>query len=162
MSFSIIVAMDTEQGIGRNNKLLVHLPNDLKWFKQNTLNHTVIMGRNTYDSIGKALPKRRNIVISSSLQSLPDAMVANNLQDVMRMVNPEQENFIIGGAQIYRLFLPLTDTLYITHIHANLHADTFFPAINFDKWIKIKEFFNPADDKNPYAHTFAIYKLKKE
>ncbi len=162
MGFSIIVAVDKQWGIGRDNKLLVHLPNDLRWFKQNTLDHTVIMGRKTYLSIGKALPRRRNIVLSKSLSSLPDAQVAHSIDEVLEMVNENEENFIIGGAQIFKLFLPLVDTLYITHIHANLDADTFFPEINLNLWQKIKEIPNPADEKNPYAHTFAIYKLKKE
>ena len=162
MSFSIIVAVDKEWGIGRNNQLLAHLPSDLKWFKKNTLEHTVIMGRITYESIGKALPRRRNIVLSRSLSSLPDAQVAHSLEQVIQFINPHEENFIIGGAQIYRLFLPLTDKLYITHIHASLGADTFFPEIDMNKWEKIYEYFNPADEKNPYDHTFAIYKLKKE
>ncbi len=153
--------MDKEWGIGRNNQLLAHLPNDLKWFKKTTLDHTVIMGRRTYESIGKALPRRRNIVLSRNLSSLPDAQVAHSLEQVMQIINTQEENFIIGGAQIYRLFLPITDKLYITHIHASLKADTFFPEIDMDKWQNIYEYFNPADEKNPYDHTFAIYKLKK-
>ena len=161
MSFSIIVAVDNKWGIGRNNQLLAHLPNDLRWFKKNTLNHTVIMGRRTYQSIGKALPQRKNIVLSRSLPGLTDAIVVHDLQEVFKHINPDEENFVIGGAQVYRLFLPLSDTLYITHIHADLEADTFFPEINLDDWERVEEIFNPADDKNPYDHTFAIYKLKR-
>ena len=161
MSFSIIVAMDKNWGIGRDNKLLAYLPNDLKWFKKNTLDHTVIMGRKTYESIGHALPRRRNIVLSRSLPSLPDAQVARDISQVLTMINHNEENFIIGGAQVYQLFLPLADKLYITHIHSDLQAQVFFPQVNLEAWEKIFEQHNSADEKNPYDHTFAIYKLKK-
>ncbi len=162
MSLSIIVAVDNKWGIGKDNKLLAHLPNDLRWFKQNTLGHTVIMGRKTYQSIGKALPGRKNIVLSRSLNNLPDAIVCHSLDEVLKTISEKDENFIIGGAQIYRLFLPLTEKLYITHINADLNADVFFPEIDLNQWEKVKKIFNPADEKNPYDHTFAIYKRKKQ
>lgn len=161
MSFSIIVAIDSEWGIGRNNQLLVHLPNDLKWFKHNTIGHTVIMGRKTYESIGKALPKRKNIVFSRTITSLTDAIVVKDINQLMKTINFQEENFIIGGAQIYKLLLPYVDKLYITQIHKNLNADVFFPKIDLENWIKIFEKYNNKDEKNPFDHTFLIYKLKK-
>ncbi len=159
---SIIVAMDEQNGIGKNNKLLTHLPNDLKWFKKLTTNHTVIMGRKTYESLPNgALPNRKNIVLSRTLKSLPDAIVVNSFEQVKKLLDEQEENFVIGGAQIYRLFLPLAQMLYITKIHHVFNADTYFPQIDFSKWELIKKIFNPSDEKNKYAHTFLIYKRKK-
>lgn len=161
LMISIIVAMDEENGIGKDNRLLTHLPNDLKWFKNLTLNHTVIMGRKTYQSLPNgALPNRRNIVLSHSLKSLPDALVVGDLDQVWDFLDNQEENFVIGGAEIYRQFLPYVQKLYITKIHHVFNADTFFPEVDFKDWVLIEKIFNPADEKNKYAHTFLIYKRK--
>ncbi len=162
MSFSIIVAMDENNGIGKDNKLLVYLPNDLKHFKQITTGHTVIMGRKTYQSLPNgALPNRRNIVLSKSLNSLPDAIVVNTLDELMKLVSEEDENFIIGGAQIYELFLPMTEKIYLTRIHARLDADTFFPRVNWENWQLIDEEKHFADIRHPYDYTFQIFRRKR-
>ncbi len=159
--FSIIVAMDLNGGIGKNNKLLVHLPNDLKWFKKNTMGHPVIMGRKTYESLpGGALPGRKNIVLSRTVKHLPDAVVIESLDELYDNIDVQDENFVIGGAQVFNLFLPLTEKMYITRIHHKFEADTFFPDVDFSQWQKVYEFFNPRDERNPYDHTFEIYERK--
>ncbi len=157
--FSIIVALDEKNGIGKNNKLLAHLPNDLMWFKKNTLRHTVIMGRRTYNSLPNgALPQRKNIVLSRNISKLPDAIVVNSLDELFKIIDNKEENFIIGGGQIYKLFLPFVSKLYVTRIHHIFDADVFFPEIDFNQWFEIYKKFNPADERNKYAHTFVIYK----
>ncbi len=158
---SIIVAMDEKNGIGKDGKLLAHLPNDLRWFKKHTINHTVIMGRKTYQSLPNgALPNRRNIVLSRSLKALKDAIVVNKFEQIWDFLNDKEENFVIGGAEIYRIFLPFAQKLYITRIHHVFDADTFFPQIDLTNWQLIEKIFNPADEKNKYSHTFLIYKRK--
>jgi len=161
--YSIIVAIARNNAIGKNGKLLFYLPNDLKWFKKHTTGHTVIMGRKTYQSLPNgALPNRRNIVISKSLTTLPDAEVVSSLEQLEKIINPAEENFIIGGAQIYKFLLPATDKLYITQIHAEAPgADTFFPPIDYSQWELIEKIHNLPDEKNKYEHTFLIYKKLK-
>ena len=159
--FSIIVALDENNGIGKNNKLLAHLPNDLKWFKKQTLGHTIIMGRHTYESLPNgALPGRRNIVLSKIIKELPGVIVVSSLDELHQIIEDDEENFVIGGGQIYKLFLPLASKLYITRIHHIFEADVFFPEIDFNQWIEVYHQYNPADSKNKFAHSFIIYKRK--
>lgn len=134
---SIIVALAKNRAIGKNGDLIWHLSNDLKHFKEVTSGHTVIMGYKTYASLPgkKALPKRRNIIISSHLTEAPEGFeVANSILDAMKMVYNEEEVFIIGGGMIYEQFLPIADLLYLTKIDKDYEADTFFPIINYDRY----------------------------
>lgn len=134
---SIIVALAKNRAIGKNGDLIWHLSNDLKHFKEVTSGHTVIMGYKTYASLPgkKALPKRRNIIISSHLTEAPEGFeVANSILDAMKMVYNEEEVFIIGGGMIYDQFLPMADLLYLTKIDKDYEADTFFPIINYDRY----------------------------
>ncbi len=134
---SIIVALAKNRAIGKNGDLIWHLSNDLKHFKEVTSGHTVIMGYKTYASLPgkKALPKRRNIIISSHLTEAPEGFeVANSILDAMKMVYNEEEAFIIGGGMIYEQFLPMADLLYLTKIDKDYEADTFFPIINYDRY----------------------------
>ncbi|MBR6093367.1 MAG: dihydrofolate reductase [Bacteroidales bacterium] len=134
---SIIVALAKNRAIGKNGDLIWHLSNDLKHFKEVTSGHTVIMGYKTYASLPgkKALPKRRNIIISSHLTEAPEGFeVANTILDAMKMVYNEEEVFIIGGGMIYEQFLPMADLLYLTKIDKDYEADTFFPIINYDRY----------------------------
>jgi dihydrofolate reductase len=134
---SIIVALAKNRAIGKNGDLIWHLSNDLKHFKEVTSGHTVIMGYKTYASLPgkKALPKRRNIIISSHLTETPEGFeVANSILDAMKMVYNEEEVFIIGGGMIYEQFLPMADLLYLTKIDKDYEADTFFPIINYDRY----------------------------
>lgn len=125
---SLIAAVANDRGIGKNNKLLFDIPEDLKYFQDKTRDHAVIMGYNTYKSIGKALPNRKNIVLSRQLLKLMDAITVKSIDEALKKVEDEEEVFIIGGASIYEQFLPLADKLYLTLVDAtDPEADTFFP-----------------------------------
>ena len=129
--------MAQNRAIGKGGDLIWHLSNDLIHFKDVTSGHTVIMGYNTYASLPgrKALPKRRNIIISSRLTEVPEGFeLAKSILDAMKMVYNEEEVFIIGGGMIYEQFLPMADKLYLTRIDKDFDADTFFPIINFNNY----------------------------
>ena len=133
MGISIIAAHDLERGIGKDNSLMWKISADMRYFRLKTIGNIIVMGSNTYLSIGKPLPHRKNIVLSRkpAWEYPPEVCVANSLNTVLRMSNslPDEEIFIIGGADIYRQFLPYADTLYLTEIGGAFHADTFFPEI---------------------------------
>lgn len=125
---TIIAAIDKNNAIGRNGQLLVKLSDDLKRFRRLTIGKTIIMGRKTYDSIGHALPNRRNIVLSRSTTALSDAEVYACLEDALAACN--NDCFVIGGAQIYEQAMPIADKLELTHIDAEFDADAYFPVID--------------------------------
>ncbi|MBF0577305.1 dihydrofolate reductase [Dysgonomonas sp. GY617] len=157
---SIIVAIDEKNAIGKDNQLLCHLPNDLKYFKSVTQGHTVIMGRNTYESLPNgALPNRRNIVLSRNKDlQLDRCEVSSSLEDAIALCDSETEVFIIGGATVYAKAIDVADKLYITYIHHQFEGtDAFFPEVDKNKWIESSHIKNGADEKNKYAHTFVVY-----
>ena len=158
MKISLIVAVDSGNGIGRDNQLPWHLPADLKHFKNITTGHPVIMGRKTFESIGKALPKRRNIVISRSVQEpLPGISFFRSLEEAFADCENEAEVFVIGGAQIFKECMDQADYIYLTRIHHEFQADTFFPELSEKDWKEIsREDHNP-DEQNKYAYTFLKY-----
>ncbi len=159
MNINLIVAIDEKNGIGKNNLLPWHLPADLKHFKLITSGHTIIMGRKTYDSIGKVLPNRRNIVISrQSGLTIPGAEVCSSLKDAIELCKTEKDVFVIGGAQIFEKALPLANILYLTVIHQDFDADVFFPEINLDEWTEEEKILNEPDEKNLYSYSFIKYK----
>lgn len=159
MSLSLIVATDEQGAIGRDNQLLWHLPSDLAWFKQQTLGKPVIMGRKTYDSIGKPLPKRRNIVISRNpALEIPGVELANSLQSALKLVDEETEVMVIGGGQIYSEALPLANRLYLTRVATTVaDADTFFPQIDFSQWSLSLELVHASDEKNRFDMRFQVW-----
>ncbi|RRD38958.1 dihydrofolate reductase [Leptotrichia sp. OH3620_COT-345] len=138
--FSIIVAMGKNREIGKGNRLLWHIPEDLKNFKEITMGKTVVMGRKTFESIGKALPGRKNIVISRTLtrkdEDIFQINIYNDFQNVIRdFKNVKEEVFIIGGAEIYKAALKYTDKLYISHVEfSDKEADAYFPEVNYNEW----------------------------
>ena len=135
---SIIVAMSENSVIGLNNQLSWHISEDLKNFKKTTLNHCVIMGRKTYESIGKPLKDRRNIVISRSKSLLIDGVeVVNSLDKAISIVDDSSEIFIIGGEQIYTISLPIATHLYVTKVNGDYNGDAFFPDYIQDEWNEI-------------------------
>ncbi|MEM4994750.1 dihydrofolate reductase [Priestia sp. SB1] len=168
MSISLIVAADERGAIGVNNQLLCKLKGDLKYFKEKTKNHTVVMGRNTYESIGKPLPNRTNIVLTSDVHYDPDEEVYtyNSLSELMNDYNEsenDEEVFVIGGSSLYELFLPIADTVYLTRIHHTFdNADTFFPTMNMDEWKRVSYEVRYEDADNDYDYTFYTYKRKGE
>ncbi|QJD94373.1 dihydrofolate reductase [Mucilaginibacter robiniae] len=153
-NLNIIVAIATNNGIGKNNQLLWHLPADLKHFKQITSGHTVIMGRKTYDSIGKQLPNRRNIVITRRPLNIEGCEVVNSVEDALNSCNADENIFVIGGAEIYQQTLPVVNTLYLTLVHQAFEADTYFPEINKDEWLEISHEDYQPDVKNEFSYSF--------
>lgn len=161
---SIIVAMDENRAIGKDGRLLWHLPNDMKFFKETTSGHTVIMGRKTYESLPKgALPNRKNIVISSNHAIQYDrCIICHTLQQALTLTNTEDEVFIIGGGSIYEQALPLADKLYLTVVHHVFNdATVFFPEINGSQWQETAKTEYGQDEKNPYPHTMLTYVRRK-
>lgn len=159
---SIIVAIADNYAIGKDNKLLCHLSDDLKHFKKITNGHTVIMGKNTFLSIGKPLPNRRNIVISSSMeQDIQGVEVIRSLDDVEPFIEDNNENFIIGGASIYRQMLPKCNKLYITQMHKDFDGDTFFPEIKDTEWKEISREKGPKDPENDFEYDYIEYERIK-
>lgn len=158
---SIIVAAAQDNAIGYKNQLLWHMPADLKYFKETTRGHPVIMGRKTFESVGKPLPGRRNIIITRQKDyQVAGAEVVHSLQDALDLCDPGDENFIVGGAQIYAEALGYTDRIYLTLIYEKFKADTFFPPIDQALWQVISEQPHTADARNPYDYNFMIYQRK--
>ena len=157
---TIIAAIAENYALGKDNDLIWHLPADLKRFKKRTSGHTIIMGRKTFESIGKPLPNRTSIIITRNSNYFKDGcLIANSLEKALELADSEKEVFIIGGAQIYRQALEsnLVDALDITLVHKKFDADVFFPEIDKSIWKeKSKEDFN-ADEKNKYAYSFISY-----
>ena len=154
MTISAVVAIAENYAIGKNNQLLWYLPNDLKQFKQITSGHTVIMGRKTYKSVGKPLPNRRNIVITRQNVEIPGCVVVNSVEAALGLCTGEREVFIIGGAEIYKLALPLTNRIYLTIVHRSFEADAFFPPISMREWIETEREDFEADEKNNRPYSF--------
>ena len=160
---SIIVAIAENYAIGKKGDLLCHLPADLKHFKEITSGSTVLMGERTFFSLPKhPLPNRRNIVLTDVAgKTFDEAEAVYSLDELVAKISPEEEAFVIGGGMVYRQMMPRADKLYITHIHHSWEdADTFFPEIKETEWQLISAERHEADEKNPYAYTFAEY-LKK-
>ena len=162
MLISMIAAMAKNRVIGAGNAMPWHLPADLKHFKQTTLGKPVIMGRLTYDSIGKALPGRLNIVISRdpTLQ-LPDAITVTSAEQAITAAQSAAEVMVIGGGTIYEFFLPLCHRLYLTHIELDVPGDTYFPDyIAASEWQQSDQQQHLADDKNPHNYSFVTLDKK--
>ena len=154
MTVTIVVAIAENYAIGKNNQLLWHMPADLKHFKQITSGHTVIMGRRTYDSVGKPLPNRRNIVITRQDITIPGCEVVKSVEDALELCANEEEVFIVGGAEIYKLAMSKTDRIYLTIIHHSFDADTVFPEIDYMEWKEVSREDHPADEKHKYSYSF--------
>jgi dihydrofolate reductase len=154
---SLIAAIDEAGGLGNNNKLLCHLPADLQHFKTITMGRPIIMGRKTYDSIGRPLPGRENIVLSRSPIHIEKVLVVASLQEALNKNKGFDEVFIIGGAELFTQSLEIATRLYITKIHYQFKADVFFPKIDEIVWTCLKEEFRPHDEKNAYDMTFYTY-----
>jgi len=159
MELAIIAAIADNGAIGKDNNLLWHISEDLKYFKRTTSGFPVIMGRKTYESIGRPLPKRRNIVISRTMETAPGLELASSLDEALKMVGQEEKCFIIGGGSIYSQALDRADTLYITHVHTQISkADTFFPEINPLEWSLVSHSETFTDVETSLTFNFAVYK----
>jgi dihydrofolate reductase len=158
---SIIVAAGTNNVIGRDNGLIWHMPNDLRFFKEKTSGHTIIMGRKTFDSMGRPLPNRRNIVITRDAKlKIAGCDVVGSLQEALALCKGEEETFIVGGEEIYRQSLPLADRVYLTRIDHVFEGDRHFPALG-DDWILVDELEGIVDDRNSFPHSFQTFERIK-
>lgn len=154
MRVSLIAAMAANRVIGRDNQLPWRLPADLRRFKSLTMGHALVMGRKTYDSIGRPLPGRTFIVITRREGWAPEGVrIAHSLEEALREA-PGDEVFVAGGEQIFRQALPLADRLYLTRIHAEIPGDTWFPEIDPSEWRVVEEEHHEASGDNPYPYTF--------
>jgi len=154
MKIIIIVARDKNGVIGYKNEIPWHLPADLKQFKSRTINHAVLMGRRTYESIGKALPKRRNYVLSSnSYLHLPGCDVFSSLEDAISLASSEfmEKLFIIGGSRVYKYAIPFADEMYITEVNTHALGDVFFPFFQEEFWNKEQVCFIEKDVDNDHS-----------
>lgn len=150
-NISMIAAVGEHLELGYKNELLCHLPIDLKHFKSITSGHTVIMGDRTWESLPKKpLPNRRNIVVTLDPVTIPDCETVHSIEEALQLVEDEEEAFIMGGATMYRLFLPHANKLYLTRIQSTFTADVFFPEIKDADWNVVENEFVPKDEKNQY------------
>lgn len=158
-NISIIVAIASNRAIGKDNRLLWHLSDDLKRFKKLTTGHTLIMGRNTFLSLPNgALPNRRHIVISDMEgETFEKCEMARSIDEALELAGSVEECFVIGGGMVYSQFLPLAGKLYLTQVHASFEADTFFPEIDFSRWKALATEEVEAGERNQYAHTYTEY-----
>jgi len=158
---SIIVAMDRNRLIGNNNQLPWHLPADLAHFKKVTIGKPIIMGRKTFESIGRALPGRTNIVLTRSPDFHAEGLLtANTLQQALDYASTEDEVMIIGGSSIYELALPIADRLYMTYVDAAYEGDAWFPEFDIERWVLAASEPHAANDKNSCDYRFVTYQRK--
>ena len=159
MKISLIVAQSKNNVIGKNNQLPWHLPADLQHFKQITMGKPIIMGRKTFESIGKPLPGRNNIVISRNQQlSIPGCTVFHSIESALAAMKAEPEVMIIGGADLFLQALPLAHRIYLTVIDAEFEGDTFFPVLDAKVWTLVSEALHLPDEKNRYSYRFLVYR----
>lgn len=161
MTFSLIVATTLNNVIGKDNQMPWHLPADLAWFRQNTTGKPVIMGRKTFESIGRPLPKRINIVLSRKPFEHEGVIWKNSLESAVDFVKDSKEILLLGGGELFKQYLPQADKLYFTQIQAEIDGDTFFPELNWDEWNIEHEEYRHADENNAYDLKFLILMRKK-
>ncbi len=153
--FTAIAAFDENRVIGYQNQLPWHLPADMKHFKTLTSGHTIIMGRKTFASIGKALPNRRNIILTRDANfTAPNCEIVNSIGAALTLCQTDGQVFIIGGAEIYQLFLPFTDSMQLTLIHHAFKGDAYFPDYSHNEWQQTALEAHAADHENPYPYSF--------
>jgi dihydrofolate reductase len=173
---SIIVAMSENNVIAKDGEMPWRLPDEFRHFKETTMGHHIIMGRKTYDSLGKALKGRKSIVISRnrSLDSprvkegsavvplVPEVIVVHSIQQALEHAEShgEEEAFIIGGGEIYRQSLVLADRLYLTVVHHRFDGDVFFPEIDYNQWVITRQVEHPVDERHKYAYTIYVMERK--
>lgn len=162
MKLSIVVACSTNDVIGVNNQLPWHLPADLKFFKNTTNGHTIIMGRKTYESIGKPLPNRENIIISRAKNFEANGIVVkHSIEEAIDYCKEKEEVFVIGGANIYAQILNKIDKIYLTRVHTIIeNGDAFFSIKDKENWKLVSSEKHTKDEKNIFDYTFEIYEKK--
>lgn len=160
---STIVAIANNNVIGKDNKLIWHLPEDLKRFKQITTGKNIIMGRKTFESLGRVLPNRKHIILCNDMEMDIDNENVEILDDISKLdkyINSDEENFVIGGATIYKLLMPYVNKLYITKINKDFVGDVYFPEIKEEEWKEISKEKGLKNDENPYDYEYITYVRK--
>lgn len=157
MSISFIFAMDRNRAIGKDNGLPWHLPADLRFFKRVTMGNPILMGRKTYDSIGKPLPGRENVILTQNKAFTAEGCVVTHSVAEALARYKDQELFVIGGVEAFRLFLPYVTRMYITKIEHEFEADTFFTQLDLSDWKLLSSEQGPQDERNPYEYNFCVY-----
>lgn len=174
MIVSLLVAMDEKGGIGKDNRLPWRLSADLRRFKELTMGHYLIMGRKTYESIGRPLPGRITIVVTRQPTTStmangplpcqpPDCLLAHSIDEALALAEAhgETEVFVIGGAEIFALALPRANRIYLTQVHAETQVDVYFPSLLAEEWVEQGSDYHPADEKNQYAFSFKQWVRKR-
>ena len=155
---TIIAAIANNNALGINNKLIWHLPEDLKRFKRVTTGHHVIMGRKTFESLGKPLPNRTTIIITRNKNyKVNNCLVVNSLDEALKNAKQDKNPYILGGAEIYKLAMPIADKLDLTIVHHEFEADAFFPEIDTSIWKETSRKNFKADEMNKYDYSFVTY-----
>jgi len=163
MVVSIIVAVAQHNVIGKDNKLIWHLPKDLKHFKETTTGHFIIMGRKTFESNGRPLPNRTNVIITKDKNYQAEGcIVVHSLKEALDFAKNESEVFIIGGGEIYKQAMPIADRIYLTKVHQLFDGDTFFPEINMNEWTEISNQYFAPDEKNKYPFSIILLERRKQ
>lgn len=160
---SIIVAIAKNYAIGKDNKLLWHLPEDLKKFKAITTGHTIIMGSKTFDSLGRVLPNRKHVVltdIEGQTSNNEQVEFVYNMDDILKYAYDDEENFVIGGASMYRQLMPYCNKMYVTEINKEFEGDVYFPEIDKEVWKEIDRKKGLTDENNPYIYDYVVYVRK--
>ena len=161
MKISLIVAMDKNRVIGKDNDLPWKLPKEFEYVKKTTMGHTLIMGRKNFESIGRVLPGRKNVILTRDKDfSFEGCVTVHSIEEVFEECKNDEEIFIFGGEQIYQMFLPYVQKMYITKIDYAFEGDTFFPEVDYEKWNKVSKVKGTTDEKNPYLYNFYVYKKK--
>jgi|SRR5690606_3226307 len=155
---TIIAAVGENNALGKDNDLVWHLPDDFKRFKELTTGHYIIMGRKTFESFPKPLPNRTHVVITRQKDYKPEGcMVVNSLEKALELAKDDEQPFIIGGGEIYKLGMHFSDKIELTRVHESFDADTFFPEINEDEWELSKSVYHPKDEKHKHDFTYLTY-----
>ncbi|MES2354124.1 MAG: dihydrofolate reductase [Pseudomonadota bacterium] len=161
MRISLVVAMAENQVIGVKNQLPWRLPAELKQFRSLTMGHPIIMGRKTFDSIGRPLPGRRNIVVTRNLDYAKEGTeIVHSLEEALERCRDDEEVFVIGGADVYSKIIARANRIYLTLVHVTIDGDAFFPAMELHDWQEIKRVPRAADAENIYAYDFIVYDRK--
>ncbi|KOO50791.1 type 3 dihydrofolate reductase [Priestia koreensis] len=157
---SLIAAMDQKRLIGADNDMPWRLPADLAYFKKVTMGHPVVMGRKTFESIGRPLPGRENIVITRNADLHLDGVTIVTSLDELQNASASKELFVIGGGEVYQQTMAIADRLYITHIEETFEGDTHFPEIDVSIWEEVSRTPGIRDEKNPYSYSFVVYERR--
>lgn len=161
IKISLIVAMDKNRVIGKDNDLPWRLPKEFEYVKKTTMGHTIVMGRKNFESIGRALPGRKNVILTRDKTfSFEGCIIAHSIKEVFDLCKNDEEVFIFGGEQIYEIFMPYVEKMYITKIDYAFEGDTYFPEVDYNEWDEVSVKQGITDEKNPYTYYFHVYEKK--